>query len=48
MIDFKNLLNVAIIALLVFGIVFLPFVWNHFDDFLEMNPLIISINKMKK
>lgn len=43
-IDFKNLSIIAIIALLVFGILFLPFVWNHFDDFLEMNPFIIQSN----
>lgn len=43
-IDFKNLSIVAITALLVFGIVFLPFVWNHYDDFLKMNPFIIQSN----
>lgn len=43
-IDFKNLSIVAITALLVFGIVFLPFVWHHYDDFLKMNPFIIQSN----
>ncbi|MBC7438663.1 MAG: oligosaccharide repeat unit polymerase [Flavobacterium sp.] len=43
-IDFKNLLIVMIIAFLVFAIVFLPFVLNHFDDFMKMNPFIIQSN----
>lgn len=41
-INFKQILILGLIAILTFLITFLPFVWNHFDDFLIMNPFIIQ------
>lgn len=41
-INFKQILILGSIALFTFLITFLPFVWNHFNDFLIMNPFIIQ------
>ena len=41
-IDLKNTCYLGIIALSLFILSFLPFVWNHFEDFKVMNPFIIQ------
>lgn len=41
-ISFKNIIQVAAIAVVSFIATFLPFVWNHYDDFLLSNPFIIQ------
>jgi len=41
-IDFKNLIFLGLISLLVFASTFLPFVWNHSEAFMVMNPFIIQ------
>ncbi len=41
-IDLKNTFYLGVIALSIFSLTFLPFVWNHFEDFKLMNPFIIQ------
>jgi hypothetical protein len=41
-IDIKNTIYLGLICLITFAITFVPFVWNHMDDFLIMNPFIIQ------
>lgn len=40
--SFKETISVGIVALITFGVTFLPFIWNHFEDFKIMNPFIIQ------
>ncbi len=39
---FKQLVWTGMIALLVFCLTFIPFVWGHWDAFMQMNPFIIQ------
>ncbi|MGK4566705.1 hypothetical protein [Flavobacterium sp. 3HN19-14] len=41
-IDFKNMIFLGFIAVMTFGLTFLPFIYGHFDDFLKMNPFVIQ------
>jgi hypothetical protein len=41
-ISFKQTAIIGIITITVFSLTFLPFVWNHINDFKEMNPFIIQ------
>jgi hypothetical protein len=41
-IDFKNVIKLGIIALITFCLTFVPFVWNHFEEFKIMNPFLIQ------
>ena len=41
-IDLINLFLIGSISLITFLITFLPFIWNHFEDFKVMNPFIIQ------
>ncbi|NDP26146.1 MAG: hypothetical protein GZ087_01780 [Flavobacterium sp.] len=45
-IDFKNTFYIGIIAITTFAATFLPFVWNHFEDFKLMNPFIVQTSLM--
>lgn len=40
--NYKQAALISIISILVFVLTFVPFVLNHFDDFLIMNPFIIQ------
>jgi hypothetical protein len=42
MISFRNLVLYGLTGLVAFAITFLPFVINHFDDFLVINPFVIQ------
>ena len=41
-ISVKNTLKIALIAICTFTITFIPFIINHFDDFMLANPFIIQ------
>ncbi len=41
-ISFKQICILATITIIAFVITFLPFVWNHVDDFKIMNPFLIQ------
>lgn len=41
-ISIKGIFIVAISTILSFALTFLPFVWGHFEEFLEMNPFIVQ------
>lgn len=41
-ITLKETLLIGIATVIAFGITFVPFIWNHFDAFLTMNPFIIQ------
>jgi hypothetical protein len=41
-INFSQLISIGCISLLTFTITFVPFVWNHLEDFKVMNPFIIQ------
>ncbi len=41
-INFSHLISIGCISLLTFIATFIPFVWNHFEDFKVMNPFIIQ------
>lgn len=41
-ITLRNTFFVGIIAIIIFVFTFIPFVFNHFDDFKKMNPFIIQ------
>jgi hypothetical protein len=45
-IDLRNTFYIGITAVIVFGITFLPFVWNHFEDFKLMNPFVVQTSLM--
>lgn len=40
--SFRELFQMGFITIITFIITFLPFVYNHFKDFLQMNPFIIQ------
>lgn len=42
LITFKQLMLLGFISVLLFILTFLPFVYNHFEDFKIMNPFIIQ------
>ena len=42
LITFCNVMVFGFTALIIFALTFLPFIWNHFDDFLITNPFIIQ------
>lgn len=41
-INILQLINLGLIAFSTFALTFAPFIWNHFSDFLTMNPFIIQ------
>ena len=41
-INFTQISILGFVAISSFAITFLPFVWNHFEDFKQMNPFIIQ------
>lgn len=41
-INFTQISIIGFVAISTFTITFLPFVWNHFEDFRQMNPFIIQ------
>jgi len=41
-ISIKQIISIGIISATIFVLTFLPFVWNHFDDFTQMNPFLIQ------
>lgn len=41
-ISFLKLVLLTIFSIFFFSLTFLPFVYNHFDDFFEMNPFIVQ------
>lgn len=40
--DFYNLIQLGLYSLVTFIFTFIPFIWNHFEDFKVMNPFIIQ------
>ena len=43
-ISIKNTFIIGLIAIITFGATFIPFIYNHFNDFKKMNPFIIQSN----
>ena len=41
-INFKHLILLGLFTIIAFALTFLPFVWNHLEDFKIMNPFIIQ------
>lgn len=41
-ISIKQIMSIGIISATIFVLTFLPFIWNHFDDFTQMNPFLIQ------
>lgn len=41
-ITLKQTLCLGFLSILFFSITFIPFLWNHYDDFKKMNPFIIQ------
>lgn len=41
-INLKSAISIALIAICIFAITFIPFAWNHISDFLKINPFIIQ------
>lgn len=39
---FKDVLKIGVLVIITFAVTFLPFVINHFQSFLEINPFIIQ------
>lgn len=40
--SFKYLFTIGLISVLTFALTFLPFIYNHYNDFLKINPFIIQ------
>lgn len=41
-VKFLETIYIGIVAIIVFALTFLPFIWNHLSDFMLMNPFIIQ------
>jgi hypothetical protein len=41
-IKFLETIYIGIVAIIIFALTFLPFIWNHLSDFMTMNPFLIQ------